>query len=46
MTYNEKIGEIITDLRNASPMHARQKLNYLIRDLGYEDNEAGCDSNE
>lgn len=35
MTYDERVNEIKKNLDSGSPIHARAKLNYLIRDLGY-----------
>ena len=36
MTYDERKKEIIRQLESKSVFHARNELNYLIKDLGYE----------
>lgn len=34
--YDERIEEIVTQLREGRPIHAKMTLGYLIKDLGYD----------
>ena len=36
MTYDERVEEITRQLKSKSPLHARNELNLLIKELGYE----------